>query len=225
MRVCVFIPAKNEAGSIGRQVESVFGVLSREADEFNVFVVDDHSTDETKEEALDAGATVVHPPTDRRGLSDVYRYGARRALEARADVVVEMDAGGSHSSLDLAKLIRPLARGEVEVCFGSRFMRDSSYVGHWKRELLSRVGTVAFNLRHGTKFTDATSGFIAYTRHAAREVFEVPFVASGHYYQSEVRERVLWRGLSWCEAPISYRSSSSSLNAKSIREAIRLVIR
>lgn len=239
--VWVVIPARNEGANLGRLLEEVH----RYADE--VIVANDSSTDNTAEVARECGALVVDVPPTRRGLAGVYRCGLGRAVVhwetefAKASgasdgspvvsrhnwktppIVVEMDAGGSHSPSDIPKFVEEFAEGQVDVVFGRRFGPDARYEGHYKRALLSLGGTMLFNLKYGTNWADATSGFIAYRMPALQWLLDGPWQSEGHFYQTEVRRRVWQLGMTWVEVPITYRNSSSSLNWKSISEALRLL--
>lgn len=212
----VVIPCRNEALTIGTLVQEARGYADR------VVVANDSSTDRTADWARDAGAEVVQVPTSRRGLVGVYVHGLQHALRDHAsdDIVVEMDAGGSHAPKYISALRAALVAG-ADVAAGTRFEKGSRYEGKLRRKALSWGGTVLTNMVHGTQFTDATSGFIAYRAPALQALLRVPYRASGHFYQTEVRLRAQALGLTLVEVPISYRNSSSSLNWRSIREALQ----
>lgn len=216
---CVVVPAKNEAVTIGALVRSarIFGADL-------VIVADDASTDATASAATDAGAVVLPVPTDRAGMAGVYVTGLRDALRRGADVIVEMDAGGSHDPAALTEFWDALTYDDADVAAGRRFGPEASYVGSRRRELLSRGGTLLTNFLHGTHFQDATSGYIAYRAAALDKLLTAPLKSRGHYYQTEMRLRAVTLGMRVVEVPIVYRNSSSSLNSTSIREALRLAL-
>lgn len=212
----VVVPCRNEVESIGGLVR---GILREGAD--GIVVADDGSTDATVRVAAEAGAVVCSVPRERRGLSAVYRAGLERALADGATTVVEMDAGGSHDPCELPRFWHALDKG-AEVAAGCRFAHGGSYRGEDQRRALSEWGTLLTNLVHGTHFRDATSGYVGYAAGALVELLREPWRAAGHYYQTEVRLRAVALGLNFVEVPISYVGSSSSLNWKSIAEALRL---
>lgn len=214
MTTAVAIPCRNEADSIGDLIR----LARRHVD--LVYVANDGSTDDTADVARAAGARVVDVPRDRAGLSAVYRAGLNAALVDGHNIILEMDAGGSHSPSSLPIFIQSLFGLDVDVAFGRRFGPKANYDGPFKRWALSRGGTILFNLRHGTEWFDATSGFIAYRRHALEQLLAKPWCAGGHFYQSEVRARSKELGLRLSEVPIRYVSSSSSLRPSSIVEAL-----
>jgi dolichol-phosphate mannosyltransferase len=221
MRV-VMIPCRNEADSIGGLVRRALEHCDR------VFVANDNSTDATAEVAASAGATVLTVPAQRRGLVGTYTFGLRSALTVvgREDTyIAEMDAGGSHDPAALPRFWSTLDYG-FGIATGCRFgLRGAKYEGHWKRKALSWGGAQLTNLLHGTGFYDATSGFIAYRGDALAMLLEAgAFASSGHYYQTELRLRARELGIFMQEVPIVYKNSGSSLNWKSVAEALRLVV-
>lgn len=217
-RVAIVIPCRGE-GDISALVCSArrYGT---------VIIADDNAIDGN---AMDGhqlhglGARRVVIPADRHGFSEVYRLGIEYAASEGFDYIVEMDAGGSHNPQSIPNLLQCLIEG-ADLATGERFY-VGDYVGHWKRRLLSQVGTVLFNWRNGTELYDATGGFIAYKREVIAHTHGVPFEAAMHWYQSEVRVRAIAAELTIVEVPIVYRASGSSLNVRSILEAARMLFR
>lgn len=215
MKLCIVIPARNEAASIA-------DVVRRACQFGSVIVADDGSYDNTAQLAANAGADVFSVPVFRRGLAGVYQTGMLYAYYRESfDYYVELDAGGSHRPEDLAAFISQLDGRRV--VFGRRFGADAVYSGPWTRRLLSWLGTVAFNYLKPARFQDATSGFIAYPSAAVPALFSQAFDARGHYYQTEVRSRVIRNKLAWREVPISFTTTKSSLRLAAVFEAIRLL--
>ncbi len=215
----VMIPCRNEAATIG-------DLVARAKSHADIVVVaDDGSMDRTAELATQAGARVVTVPGSRPGIAGVYAYGLRHILERCGESahIAEMDAGGSHDPAALPAFWQALEAG-ADVAAGCRFGGDgASYQGHWQRKALSYGGTVLTRWLHATQLRDATSGFIAYRGEALARLLETPWKARGHYFQTELRLRALRLGMRVGEVPIVYRSSGSTLNWKSIREALQLV--
>lgn len=229
MKYVVVIPAKNEEESIGWLVSEIADTVVQLGDDTSVsptvYVIDDGSTDRTAEVARDAGAHVFPMKTEgRRGLADVYRYGLQLAHRDGAMLVTEFDAGGSHDPIDIAQHVVEIQRG-AEVVTSTRFHEAAVFDAPWQRRLFSKAGTLLTNALHGTKFTDATSGFTTYNRQALNYALVSVVESTGHFYQTEMRLLMKKFGMRIAEVPITYRSSSSSLNWKSVFEALRLVMK
>lgn len=149
----VVIPAFNEAGSVGEVVRAV-----RAACSYPVIVVDDASTDETRAEAADAGATVL-PLAVNLGAWGATQAGMRFAKRRGHGFVVTLDADGQHDPGDIDTLLAPVRAELADVVIGACAERCSAY-----RRFAWRVLAATSGLR----FEDLTSGFRAYGPHAVK---------------------------------------------------------
>jgi dolichol-phosphate hexosyltransferase len=161
--VTVLLCARNEAGGIARIVAEVWP----HADE--VLVVDGHSTDGTAALARAAGARVV---LDRgRGKGDAYQAGIEAA---GGDIVVFMDADGSHDAAEIPGLIAPLVNGTADLVVGSRHKGGSDEwhgdASTFLRHMGSGILSVAINRRWKTDLTDVLNGLRAARRDVLRRV-------------------------------------------------------
>lgn len=181
IRISVVVPAKNEAEGIEQIVEGA----ARYADE--VIVIDGHSTDRTAELAEKAGAGVWRD--NGRGKGAAYQLGIEKA---RGEVIVFMDADGSHDPADIPKIAEPILCGECEMVIGSRHRGGSD---EWKGDLdtwLRAVGSgflsVVINYRWKSNLTDVLNGFRAIRRDVA---IRVPFFATDFDIEQHMIVQVL----------------------------------
>ncbi len=156
----IVVPAWNEAERIAPLLEQI----ARELPGWRVVVVDDGSTDSTARVARNAGATVLRHPFNL-GYGAALQTGYKWALRRGAELVVQLDADGQHDPADVAALAEPVARGELDVAIGSRFLG----AGDYRMGALRRAGRALFAglLRgFGLRDSDPTSGFQALSRRA-----------------------------------------------------------
>ena len=153
-QVSVVIPTRDEEGLIGEIIQSVLPY----ADE--VMVVDGHSRDRTREIAAAHGARVV---LDRgKGKGDAIRLALE---EAAGEVVVFIDADGSHEPKDIPAMVAPILAGEADMVVGSRGKGGSDElhgtVGQLIRYVGSQIIMLAINYRWNVRLTDSQNGFRA----------------------------------------------------------------
>jgi dolichol-phosphate mannosyltransferase len=162
-RVTVVIPTKDEEGLIGEIVDAV----KPYADE--VLVVDGHSRDRTRAIALERGARVV---LDRgRGKGDALRLALD---EAAGDIVVFIDADGSHEPNDIPAMVAPIQEGRADLVVGSRGKGGSDELHGTLEQLIRYVGSqlimLGINYRWNVRLTDSQNGFRAIRRDVGRKL-------------------------------------------------------
>lgn len=154
--VTVVIPSKNEAGLIGEIVDSVrpYG---------DVLVIDGHSTDATREIAQAHGARVVLD--GGRGKGQAIRQSLK---EATTEIVVFIDADGSHDPKDIPALVAPIAAGEADMVIASRGKGGSDElhgtIGQFIRYVGSQLIMLAINYRWDVRLSDSQNGYRAIRR-------------------------------------------------------------
>ncbi len=159
----VVIPTFNEAESL----LPILHVVRQMADE--VLVVDGHSTDGTEQVATAAGATVLRD--NGMGKGAAVRQGL---LAARNEIVVLMDADGSHDPTEIPGLIGPIVRNEADHVSGSRMIGGSDELHATVKQSVrlfgSQVITLFINYSQGVRMTDCQNGFRAIRRSVALDL-------------------------------------------------------
>ena len=151
-RVLVVIPAFNESSHLG-------GVLDRllQGTSWDVVVVDDNSVDDTRQIALDHGATLL-PLAVRLGAWGATQTGIRYGVNKDYDILVTMDADGQHHSRDIPDLIHALQTENADVVVGSYPDRGS---------VARHMAWNFFRMLSGVNLDDLTSGLKVYSKQAA----------------------------------------------------------
>jgi glycosyltransferase involved in cell wall biosynthesis len=224
-RVLVIIPTYNERENL----ESIVARVRAATPDVDILVADDNSPDGTGAIADELAATdesvhVLHR-AGKQGLGAAYLAGFSWGLERGYDVLVEMDADGSHQPEQLPRLLE--ATGRADVVLGSRWV-PGGRVENWPahRMILSRGGNTYTRMALGIPLRDATGGYRAFRR-SALEALDLHDVASqGYCFQVDLAWRAVQRGLRVVEVPITFVErvrGDSKMSGSIVRESLTRV--
>jgi len=221
--VVVLIPTYNERENLA----PIVARLRAAVPEVDVLVLDDNSPDGTGAVADrlagdDDQVRVLHRKT-KEGLGAAYLAGFAWALDKGYDVLVEMDADGSHQPEQLRSLLVALV--DADVVLGSRWVPGGSVV-NWPihRKALSLGGNVYTRVLLGMPIGDATGGFRAYRASALRSMDLHDVASAGYCFQVDLVWRAVRRGLSVVEVPITFVERTvgdSKMSEGIVRESLR----
>lgn len=156
-RVLVILPALNEASKVGKVIAKVPADIVDK-----VLVVDDGSTDETAQEAEEAGATVIQHKINR-GVGAAIRTGIDYALANGYDITVVMASDDQDEPTEVARLLDPIVSDGYEYVHGSRYLAGGRRVNHpFHRTLTTWFYSLFFRFVVGYPITDGTNGFRAF---------------------------------------------------------------
>jgi dolichol-phosphate mannosyltransferase len=206
--VWLILPTYNEAGNLEPLVRAVLPQLAGTGLPHNVLVVDDHSPDGTGQvaERLAAENDRVHVlhRAQKKGLGRAYLAGFRVALEAGADLIMEMDSDFSHDPADVPRLIA--AADAADLVLGSRYVPGGG-VTNWglARRLVSRGGCAYARVLLGIPVRDLTGGFKCFNRRVLEALDLTDVHANGYGFQIELTYKAVRAGFTVTEVPIVFR--------------------
>lgn len=222
----VVMPTFNERENLRKAVGGVRSVG------YDMLVVDDKSPDGTGQladqlAASDPGVRVLHREM-KLGLGSAYLAGFRWGLEQGYELLVEMDADGSHRPEHLSSLV-DAARQCGGLAIGSRYVRGGAIVG-WgpARWLLSYGANLYSRTVLGMATRDVTSGYRCYTRQLLEQLDLDSIEAQGYSFQIEMAYRCARLGGSLVELPILFEdrmAGKSKVSAGEIHKALLTVVR
>lgn len=225
--VLVIIPTYNESESLPGVIER----LRRAVPDADVLIADDNSPDGTGRLADDLAAKDSHihvlHRAGKEGLGKAYLAGFAWGLERGYDVLVEMDADGSHRPEELPRLLAQMPHADVVL--GSRWVPGGSVV-NWpaSRRLLSQGGSLYTRMALGIPTRDATGGYRAYRASALASLDLATVESNGYCFQIDLLWRALQRGLVVREVPITFverEAGTSKMSNRIVREALLNVTR
>jgi len=161
MNIFIVIPAYNEGSVIYKNILEIKKYFN------NIVVVDDGSTDNTKEQALASEVKVLRHIINR-GQGASLRTGINYALKNGADIIVTFDADGQFNPEEINPLITELNSGQYDIILGSRF-KGTSKVPLLKRQVLF-LGTLFTKVITGLNISDTHNGFRVLNRRSAESI-------------------------------------------------------
>ncbi len=213
-KVLVVIPAHNEEKNIRPVLEKLKTCVVGWAD---VLVVDDCSTDHTREIALESGVKCITAVFNMRYAGAV-QIGIKYAKRHDYDYVIQMDADGQHLPEEIKKLYNAIKENpDINIVIGSRYLKDTGYQGSSLRKLGTHFFAQLIKIFTSQKIADPLSGF---------QCFDKPVIAHyakcGNYPEypdANLIMEMLLRGYKIKEIPVKMklRKNGSSMHSGIIK--------
>ena len=154
LKISIVIPTLDEADTIAEIIEG----CKPYGDE--VLVVDGHSRDRTREVAESLGVKVILD--NRKGKGEALRHVVNFV---NGNIIVFIDADGSHDPKDIPKLVEPIIKDEADHVSGSRLIGGSSELHGGFDECFRLMGSsfisACINWRFKVKLSESQNGFRA----------------------------------------------------------------
>ena len=233
MSTVVIIPTYNELHTLPEAVKAVRSAVP----DANILIVDDNSPDGTGStaDALASADPFVHVlhRAEKTGLGDAYLAGFDWALEHGFEIIVEMDADGSHPADRLSALIGAVSEPTVPgahypgLAIGSRWVKGGSVV-NWpaRRLFLSRGANTYARIALNIDVKDSTAGFRAFRAEVLRGIHLEEVNSHGYCFQIDLTLRVLDAGYTVVELPIEFKereTGESKMSKNIVMEAMKAV--
>jgi len=161
-RMLIIVPAFNESKSL----PGLMRALRDECPCFDVVVIDDGSTDNTRN-AVAGLARVVTLPCNL-GIGGAVQTGLQIALREDYDLAIQVDGDGQHPAREVAKLLAAMEKSGADMIVGSRFRSFDGFKSTAARRMGIRFFAAVLSSICRTEITDPTSGFRVLSRRAIR---------------------------------------------------------
>ena len=168
MKLIIQITCYDEAGTLA----IALAALPRKVQGFDTvewLIIDDGSTDETVNVALENGVDHIVRHPCNQGLAHGFMNGINACLSHGADVIVNTDADNQYNADDIPLLVAPILEGKADFVIGARPIET---IGHFSliKKLLQKLGSWVVRWASSTDIPDAPSGFRAISRNAAQRL-------------------------------------------------------
>jgi glycosyltransferase involved in cell wall biosynthesis len=197
LRLSVVIPCFNERDTVNELIDRVHAVPIDK----QVIVVDDHSTDGSREllasRARERGDIILCLRERNGGKGAAVQEGLK---QAKGDVVIIQDADLEYDPADYPLVLRPIQAGKARVVYGSRFLGEHRAMYFW-HSVGNKSLTLLCNVLFDTTLTDMETCYKAFTIDIARQL---KLREPGWGFDPEITARILRMGQRIYEVPISY---------------------
>lgn len=199
MKVSIIIPTLNEKDTVAELLDQVDKVDLKHDKE--IVIIDGNSSDGTqdiiKDFAKKRNYVTFIAEEKPEGKGKAVRLGIDRST---GDIVIIQDGDLEVSPFELPKLIEPIARGEYEVVYGSRFLN-----GRGKTPLFSYLGnrfvTLLMNVVYFTALTDVVTCHKVIKRSVLNGI---ELKAKSFDFDSEITAKIIKKKIKIKELPIKY---------------------
>jgi len=210
VKISIVLPAKNESAAIGQTLAQIQQLqLAHE-----IIVVNDGSTDQTKQVAESAGAKVVSHPYSK-GNGAAIKTGARTAT---GDIIVFMDADGQHDPQDIPRLIEKIEQG-YDLVVGARQKGSQASVG---RGIANALYNNLATYMTEQKVEDLTSGFRAVRADKFREFLYL--LPNGFSYPTTSTMAFFRAGYSVTYVPIHAAKRIGKSHIQPLKDGVRFFL-
>lgn len=210
MKISIVLPAKNESAAIGQTIKHIqkLEVIAE------IIVVNDGSTDQTKQVAEQAGAKVISHPYSK-GNGAAIKTGARHA---QGEIIIFMDADGQHDPNDIPQFIKKLEQG-YDLVVGARQKGSQASLGRgFANAFYNKLAT--YMTEHQVE--DLTSGFRAVRAEKFREFLYL--LPNGFSYPTTSTMAFFRAGYSVTYIPIHAAKRIGKSHIRLLRDGTRFVL-
>ena len=198
-KLSVIVPVYNERTTLVEVLRRMRAVELPDGIDREIIVVDDGSTDGTREVLRQLGDSTVRVilHDGNRGKGAAVRTGIG---VANGDYILIQDADLEYDPEDWPKLLTPVFRGKATVVYGSRFTgeRRNMLFLHW---MGNRMLSLTTNVLYNTTLSDMETCYKLFDR----RVLDGITIRSDRFdFEPEITAKVLRQGVRIYEVPISY---------------------
>jgi dolichol-phosphate mannosyltransferase len=213
--ISVILPALNEEETVGRVIDEVpKESMERTGYQVELLVIDNDSTDRTKEIAEEKGARVIVEPLRGKGRA------IRTAFESvSGEFIFMLDADYTYPATHIPEMLKVLEEG-YDVVLGSRLK------GRMEKGAMSRLNLVgnhllAFlaNILYGTEISDLCTGYWGLRGEVIKDL---KLDAVGFELEANMFTEIAKKGYRIGEVPVHYRRRLTSPKLGSLKDGFRI---
>ncbi|MFC1711532.1 glycosyltransferase family 2 protein [Patescibacteria group bacterium] len=214
-KITIVIPTKNEQETIAEVIKQCKKYANQ------IIVVDGHSIDKTRSIAKSLGVKVILD--NKKGKGDAIR----KSLEyVNNEIIVFIDADGSHETKDIPELVEPLFKNKAELVVASRLKGGSDEIKLDLNGLIRHIGgelsVIIVNYRWGVDLTDIHNGFRAIKKKA---ILGLNLKSNGFEIEEEIIMKCLKKGYNVLEIASHEYARKGGISKLQTRQAGKILFK
>jgi len=191
LNICVVIPTYNNASTLTKVINDVWQYCP------NIIVVNDGSTDKTKEYLKNFVQIEVLTFEQNRGKGIALREGLRKAALMGFDYAITIDSDGQHFADDIPQFIEAIEKSPGSVIVGARNIQADGMPS--KNTFANKFSNFWFKLETGISLPDTQSGFRLYPLDPIKRM---KFFSSKYEFEVELLVRLAWKDIQIQSLPV-----------------------
>lgn len=202
-------------------IEKVIEELSKEVPYADYLVINDCSTDSTKDVCTEKNINFISLPINL-GIGGCVQTGYKYAMEFGYDIAIQHDGDGQHDSLYIKDVIKPLLEGSCDIVIGSRFLTKQGFQSSAGRRFGINFLSTLIKICTGVTVRDVTSGFRAINKKY------IKFYADDYpqdYPEPEAIVTASLNGAKILEVPVVMRERGNGTSSINIRKSMYYMLK
>jgi dolichol-phosphate mannosyltransferase len=218
MKLTVLIPAYNEEENIISTIKQVYSSLSKNAIPHEILVINDYSTDNTKEEVRNLQNAIVTLKLEDNFLEKGFGNAVICGLQIyTGECVAIFMADNSDSPDDLVLFYQTLIEKNLDAVFGSRFIKGGNVIDYPLLKLiLNRIINKFIQLVFRINYNDVTNAFKLYKRETIDGL--KPFLSPHFNLTVELPLKVIVRNFNYTFLPNTWKNRKKGESKLKIKE-------
>lgn len=217
MKKLIIIPAFNEEDNIERTVESIL----KESSGFDYVIINDCSTDSTREICERKGYNIVNLPINL-GIGGAVQTGYKYAVQNGYDMAVQVDGDGQHDPKFLEEMAEYLEKNNLDMVIGSRFIEKQGFQSSGLRRVGIRFFSTLIRLLTDELITDPTSGLRMIGKNVL-EIFAEDYPKD--YPEPESVVAILRRKMKVKEIPVVMHEREGGVSSISMKKSVYYMVK
>ena len=210
-KILIIIPAYNEEKSIKSVYDSICDYNKKYKTNYDVIVINDGSTDNTKKVCEDNNIPVINL-VHNLGIGGAVQTGYKFARDNNYDYAIQFDGDGQHEVSCIKDIVQPIFDNEAEFVVGSRFIDKSSseFKSSFARRVGIRIISDMIKIVTGKRLYDITSGFRAANRQV---ILDFALSYPVEYPEPITNTELLKKGVRIKEVPVKMHEREAGISS------------